>query len=170
MTTCPSVLDPPRGWVQNSNSPPWFATVPSLLDPADFPPYMAPQYLTLREQRGIRMLEENPRMSLDRLVELKYSTRLELADRVLDDLLDAVEQSADASAMAAAEVLAAWDRQAEAASSGTLLFQPGPRRPGQEKAGQTCSAHRGIRPIPWRRRVGWRTRTGRHRALLRYPT
>ncbi len=118
----PRVLDPPGGWVQNSNSPPWYATVPPTLDPANFPPYMAPQYLTLREQRGIRMLEENPSLSLDRLVELKYSTRSELADRVLDDLLAAARQSGDASATAAADVLAEWDRQAEAASTGTLLF------------------------------------------------
>lgn len=118
----PKVLDPPGGWVQNSNSPPWYATFPLALDPADYPPYMAPRYLSWRERRSIRMLEENPRISLERLVELKYSTRMELADRVLDELVTAARQSGDATAREAADVLAAWDRQALATSTGTLLF------------------------------------------------
>ena len=118
----PRVLDPPGGWVQNSNCPPWYTTSPLALDPADFPPYMAPQFLSWRERRGIRMLEENPHISLERLVELKYSTRMELADQVLDDLVAAARQTGDATAREAADVLAAWDRQALAASTGTLLF------------------------------------------------
>ncbi len=118
----PKVVDPPGGWVQNSNCPPWYTTFPLALDRADFPPYMAPQYLTWRERRGIRMLQENPRISLELLVDLKYSTRMELADQVLDELVAAARQSGDATAMQAAEVLAAWDRQALAESTGTLLF------------------------------------------------
>jgi acyl-homoserine-lactone acylase len=118
----PRVLDPPGGWVQNSNSPPWYATSPLALDPGAFPSYMAPEYLSWRERRGIRMLEENPRLSLERLVELKYSTRMELADRVLDELVAAARQTGDATAREAADVLAAWDRQALATSTGTLLF------------------------------------------------
>jgi acyl-homoserine-lactone acylase len=68
------------------------------------------------------MLEEHPSMSLERLVELKYSTRMELADRVLDELTTKALQSGDAMAKQAAEVLAAWDRQALPTSTGTLLF------------------------------------------------
>jgi acyl-homoserine-lactone acylase len=81
----PRVVDPPGGWVQNSNSPPWYTTYPPVLDPHRFPAYMAPQFLHLRERRGIRMLQEHPRLSLDQLIQLKYSTRMELADRVLDE-------------------------------------------------------------------------------------
>ncbi|MFL5758815.1 MAG: acylase [Thermomicrobiales bacterium] len=118
----PKVVDPPGGWVQNSNCPPWYTTNPLALDPHAYPSYMAPQFLSWRERRGIQMLEENPRISLERLVELKYSTRMELADQVLDDLVAAARQSGDATAKQAADVLAAWDRQALAASTGTLLF------------------------------------------------
>jgi acyl-homoserine-lactone acylase len=118
----PKVVDPPGGWVQNSNCPPWYTTYPLVLDPADFPPDLAPQFLSMRERRGIRMLEENPLISLERLVELKYSSRLELADRVLDDLVAAARQSSDATAREAAGVLAAWDRAANPDSTGTILF------------------------------------------------
>jgi acyl-homoserine-lactone acylase len=118
----PRVLDPPGGWVQNSNSPPWYTTYPLGLDPDAFPPEMAPRFLSWRERRGIRMLAENPRLTLDRLVELKYSTQLELADAVVDDLVAAARQSGDATAMQAAEVLASWDQQANPDSTGALLF------------------------------------------------
>lgn len=118
----PKVLDPPSGWVQNANSAPWYATYPLALDPDDYPPYMAPDDLSWRERRSIRMLEEHPDLSLEKLVELKYSTRMELADRVLDDLIAAARQSSDATAGKAAGVLAAWDRQALASSTGALLF------------------------------------------------
>jgi acyl-homoserine-lactone acylase len=118
----PKVIDPTSGWVQNSNSPPWYATYPLALDPADYPPYMAPRYLHWRERRGIRVLEENPWLTLDRMVELQHSTRMELADHVLDDLVAAARRSGNATAKQAADVLIAWDRQALASSTGTLLF------------------------------------------------
>jgi acyl-homoserine-lactone acylase len=118
----PKVIDPPEGWVQNSNSPPWFTTYPPVLDPDRFPPYMAPQFLNWRERRGIRMLQEHPRLSLEQLIQLKHSTRMELADRVLDELVAAARQSEDATAREAAEVLATWDRQAKPDSTGALLF------------------------------------------------
>jgi acyl-homoserine-lactone acylase len=118
----PRVVDPPGGWVQNSNSPPWYTTYPLALDPDGYPPYMAPRDLGWRERRGIRMLEEHPAMSLEQMVELKHSTRFELADRVLDDLIAAARDSGDATAKEAADVLAAWDREANPDSTGVILF------------------------------------------------
>lgn len=118
----PRVVDPPGGWVQNSNSAPWSTAYPPQLDPADFPPYMSTSYLWWRERGAIRMLEENQDLSLDDLVTLKYSTRFELADRILDDLIAAARTSGDTAAEQAAEVLATWDRQAEPDSTGVVLF------------------------------------------------
>lgn len=118
----PKVVDPPGGWVQNSNSPPWYTTYPIALDARDFPPDLAPGWLLWRERRAIRMLEENPRLSLERLVALKHSTRSELADRVLDDLLGAARRSGEPTADRAARVLDAWDREANPGSTGALLF------------------------------------------------
>lgn len=68
------------------------------------------------------MLTEHPQLTLDDLIALKYSTRIELADRVVDGLVAAARRSSNTTAVAAAEVLAAWDRQATPASRGTLLF------------------------------------------------
>jgi acyl-homoserine-lactone acylase len=118
----PLVIDPPGGWVQNSNSAPWYTTYPLQLDPDAFPPDLASRELSLREIRGIRMLSEHPSMSLEQMIELKHSSRFELADRVLDDLIAAANASSDETARRAAAVLAAWDREANAESTGVLLF------------------------------------------------
>lgn len=118
----PKVMDPPSGWVQNSNSPPWFATVPAVIENEDYPLYLAPEFLTFREQRGIHMLRDDASISFDELVQDKFSTRLEMADRVLDELLPAARASDSATVQAAADVLVDWDRQANADSRGTVLF------------------------------------------------
>src|SRR5579875_21792 len=118
----PRVVDPPPGWVQNSNSSPWMTTLPPALDPADFPPYLAPQRMGVREQRGVRMLLENGPLSYDDLLACAASTRLELADRVLDDLIAAALERGSELARDAADILAGWDRTAEAGSRGTALF------------------------------------------------
>lgn len=119
----PRILDPPAGWVQNANDPPWFATYPPTLKPADFPAYMAPQGLALRPQRSIELLRGSLRLTLDEMVHLKHSTVMELADRVLPDLLEAVRRHGNRESRAAAQVLEKWDRTADADSRGGVLFQ-----------------------------------------------
>lgn len=116
----PRVLDPPSGWVQNSNSPPWTYTLPSL-DPNAFPPYLAPRWLNPREQSALRMLLEHGRFSFDDLVEASCSTRSELAFHLVSDLVLAAEGGSDLLREAAA-VLAGWDQTYDADSRGAALF------------------------------------------------
>jgi len=119
----PKITDPANGWVQNSNDSPWTATFPEKLNPNDFPPYIAPRGpLSLRPQRGIYMLTEEDHISFRKMIEDKYSTFMELADRILDDLISAARQNGSETASQAADVLQAWDRQADADSRGALLF------------------------------------------------
>jgi acyl-homoserine-lactone acylase len=72
--------------------------------------------------RGIRMLSDAPRISFDALIVDKWSTRSELADRILPDLLEAAYRYGDELVREAAEVLARWDRCVNADSRGALLF------------------------------------------------
>ena len=118
----PKVIDPPSGYVQNSNEPPWDAAWPTMIKPADYPPYVAPVWGYFRSDRALRMLSEDPKISFDMLLAKKLSTRAEAADRLLPDLLAAVETYGTPRAKKAAQVLKDWDRQAEAGSRGTLLF------------------------------------------------
>jgi acyl-homoserine-lactone acylase len=123
----PKVIDPPSGWVQNSNSAPWYMTKP-FLNPNDYPAYMSfpsssPEGApSPREESGLRMLMQDQKMSFDTMIENKYSTRSELAEQVLDDLVAASEQYGSARGRRAAQVLRKWDRKADAESRGGVLF------------------------------------------------
>jgi acyl-homoserine-lactone acylase len=118
----PKVIDPAGGTVQNSNDPPWDAGFPSLIDPAPYAAYITAKAVSLRMARGIRMLGEVGGISVDRLLADRWSTRSEMADRLLPDLDAAVKASGDDLARRAMTVLAAWDRTTDADSRGSLLF------------------------------------------------
>jgi acyl-homoserine-lactone acylase len=119
----PQVIDPPTGWVQNCNDSPWTSTYPMTIEPAKFAPYIAPApSLTQRAQRSIRLLSAPGKISLDDLKAMKLSTRSEIADHFVDDLVAAARREGTAKAKEAAEILAAWDRHGDNTSDGTFLF------------------------------------------------
>ena len=55
----PRAIDPPGGFVANSNNPPWTSTFPqtSTNDPSRFPKYLAPQFMDMRAQHGALYLQ-----------------------------------------------------------------------------------------------------------------
>ena len=118
----PRIVDPPSGWVQNANDPPWTSTFPMALDPGAFPPYLAPRAMGFRPQRSVRMVDADESITFDEMIGYKMSTRMEMADRLLDDLLPAARASESDLAKQAAEVLGAWDRTTNADSRGSVLF------------------------------------------------
>jgi acyl-homoserine-lactone acylase len=119
----PKVIDPLNGWVQNCNDSPWTSTYPMVLDPAKFAPYIAPPpSLGARAQRSIRLLTQPQKFTLADLKAMKLSTRVELADHFVDDLVAAARETGSARAKEAAEILAKWDRQTETTSDGAFLF------------------------------------------------
>jgi acyl-homoserine-lactone acylase len=119
----PRVIDPPSGWLQNANDPPWTTTFPPVLDPDDYPSDIAPRGpMEFRPQRSARMLMADQKITFEEMIQYKHSTRMELADRLLDDLIPATQQYGNTLARRAASVLAKWDRQANANSRGAVLF------------------------------------------------
>jgi acyl-homoserine-lactone acylase len=120
----PKVIDPPSGFVQNTNDPPWIVTWPSPLKPSDFPPYMAPLTgVTMRSQRSVQLLMSKPKLTYDDFVSFKFSNRALLADRVLPELLTAAATSDDQNVKDAVAVLNAWDHEFNPESKGALLFE-----------------------------------------------
>ena len=119
----PHVTDPPSGWLQNANDPPWTVTWPQVFSPDSFAPYVAPREMGFRPQRSSLMQLADSSVTFDELVAYKHSTRMALADRVLPELLVAARATGDADAGAAADVLERWDRQANADSRGAVLFE-----------------------------------------------
>jgi acyl-homoserine-lactone acylase len=112
----PKNVDPASGWLQNTNDPPWTSSLPPL-DSSRYPPYVAARDLTPRTLSSLGMLSRDEKITFEKLIAYKHSTRLELADRILDDLLAAAGDTP------AARVLKAWDRHADNQSPGALLFE-----------------------------------------------
>jgi acyl-homoserine-lactone acylase len=119
----PKVVDPPSGFVQNSNDMPWTSAYPALLDPKKFAPgFAAPMGITQRAQRGTRILTAKSKMTFADVKAGKLSTRVETADDFVDDLVATARKLGTERARRAADILEKWDRQAEATSDGMLLF------------------------------------------------
>jgi acyl-homoserine-lactone acylase len=119
----PRILDPASGWLQNANDPPWTTTFPSAINADDYPPYMAPRGpMNFRAQSSARMLAEDSQISFQEMIQYKHSTHVELADRVLDDLLFAAAKDNSEIAHRAVQVLKAWDRNTNVDSRGAVLF------------------------------------------------
>jgi acyl-homoserine-lactone acylase len=115
----PKSIDPPSGFHQNANEPPWLMTLPRV-ERAKYPAYIAPSgeaLPTMRTLRSLRLITEDRKVTYDELVTKKHSTRMELADKIVPDLLKAAVGSE------AANVLAKWDRSTDVDSRGAVLFQ-----------------------------------------------
>jgi acyl-homoserine-lactone acylase len=130
----PRAIDPPGGFVANSNNPPWTSTFnppgtstfPQTLDPAHFPAYISPQFMDLRAQHGASFLLSSQSLTLAQILSGKESTHMLLADRVLPGplgLIAAARASSDPIAKQAADILDAWNRKAGAQSKGAVLFE-----------------------------------------------
>jgi acyl-homoserine-lactone acylase len=117
----PRILNPESGWLQNANDPPWSVTNPHI-DPAQYPFTFSDREMGLRPQRSTKMISEREKLSFDEVIADKLSTRLELADRILDDLEEAVAAHGNRAAKEAMSVLKAWDRETDADSRGAVLF------------------------------------------------
>lgn len=118
----PKVKNPASNWLQNANDPPWTCTFPMVLNPKDYPPYMSPVRMEFRPQRSARMLAEDKSITYDELILYKHSTRMELADRLLDDLFLAIDQHGTDLSKQAKTVLEQWDRKSDTDSKGAALF------------------------------------------------
>lgn len=119
----PRVIDPPSGWLQNANDPPWTTTFPAAIKADDYPTYMAPRgEMSFRAQSSARMLAEDTKISFAEMIKYKHSTKMELAERILDDLIPAAQKYGNELARRAADILAAWNRNADADSRGAVLF------------------------------------------------
>jgi acyl-homoserine-lactone acylase len=120
----PFLLNPNGGYVQNCNSSPWYTNLHSIIDRHQFPDELTPNFNSLRTQISLEMLEGDKDISLERMMQYKFNSKLLLADRVKDDLIRAIRgQTVDGVSLdEAADVLADWDNRASHQSKGALLF------------------------------------------------
>jgi acyl-homoserine-lactone acylase len=121
----PQLLNPPGGYIQNANNPPWYVSLRQPLDPARYPAYFERGELGLRPQLALHMIESREKFSVDDLKRLKYETRLLLAERVKPALLAAIAAlpAVSVELAEARRILEAWDCRASAGSRGAVLFE-----------------------------------------------
>ena len=119
----PKSIDPESGWLQNANDPPWTTTFPRAIIRKNYPDYMSQNFMHFRAQRSARMAFEDGSITFAELIDYKMDTRMELADRVLDDLLALTGNSNDKIIIEASQVLSSWDRQTNGNSQGAVLFK-----------------------------------------------
>ena len=125
----PKVIDPPTGYVQNTNDPPWVATYPQTIQAKDYPAYMANNGpMSLRAQQSSHLMADPQKITFDDFVVRKLTSHVLMTDRVLDELLAAAAASVDPDVQAAAAVLKAWDRTVNADARGALLFEAWARK------------------------------------------
>jgi acyl-homoserine-lactone acylase len=121
----PQLLNPRGGYVQNCNSAPWWTSLRDPLDPKKYPSYIEPGVdLNLRSQMSLEMLEGQEKFSLQDVMQLKFNTKMLLADRVKPDLIKAIKQAQNPSAdlKKGLEIIEAWDNRTSAESRGGVLF------------------------------------------------
>lgn len=119
----PQITNPQLGAIQNSNDSPWTSTIPMTIRAKDYPSTMAwGESMDFRNQQSTRMLMSDDKITFDELFNYQQSTKLEMADHVLDDLIPMAKRSNNPILKKAANVLANWDKTTDAQSTGSVLF------------------------------------------------
>lgn len=118
----PQVENPASGYLQNANEAPWSVTEGAGLDPANFPADFPNPRVLFRAARSLKMIQDQYNSNPELVLKDKFSTESEVANRLLDDLIEAANTQGSPLAQQAAAVLVRWDRRFEADSIGALLF------------------------------------------------
>lgn len=124
----PTLTNPAAGYLQNCNATPFLATGgDGNLDPADFPPYMAPEPDNNRARQSRLLLGGDRRIDFDELVRLTWDTRVLEADTelpVLRQELTARDLPPERArrALAALDLLERWDRRSGVDSPQMTLY------------------------------------------------
>ena len=119
----PLYVNPPGGYVQQANDTPDFTNLNVRLDRDTVAANLPDPRLRLRSQLSLDLVHGDAQLSLEDLVALKHTPRMLMAERLVDELTEALRDSGDDSLAEAASVLAGWDRTAGIDSRGGVLFK-----------------------------------------------
>lgn len=124
----PQVTNPESGFVQIANGLPWRSAAEFSPEPGDYPSYLVEDERSLRSNRILNVLQEEPSLSLSRVKELAYDVTVPFAKPAVQMLVAANQtrwrQVEDASGqmMSAVYILQNWDGRVNADSKGAALF------------------------------------------------
>ena len=89
----PGLLNPPNGWLYNTNNWPWTAAGPDSPKKADYPAYVERGGENPRGLHAIRVLEKKKDFTLDSLIAAAYDSYLPEFAELIPKLLKACEQT-----------------------------------------------------------------------------
>lgn len=118
----PQYVNPESGFVQNANDPPWTSTFPQAVTHDQYPAYFAPQGMRFRPQHSARMVMEDSSISFDELRDYADDTTLDMAVRILPDVIERLDAADDERATRAANALRGWNGRSDQDSRGAALF------------------------------------------------
>jgi acyl-homoserine-lactone acylase len=122
----PHVIDPPNGWIQNTNDWPYSAAGPYSPKAADFPKYMDEAGESPRGLHAIRVLEGRKDFTPARLRDAAFDSYLTAFAQLVPPLLAAYDSAAESDSLKAklagpVAALRAWDYRWSASSVPTAL-------------------------------------------------
>src|SRR6185295_6075188 len=122
----PQVLDPPTGWIQNTNNWPFSAAGPYSPRQADYPRYMDTFGETPRGLQAVRLLKNTPPLTLEGLRALAFDDYQTAFARLIPGLVSAWDRTAASNPLKRRlepeiEALRRWDYRWSAGSVPTTL-------------------------------------------------
>lgn len=121
------IYNPQNGWLQNCNSTPF--TVAGKYSPkkTDYAPYLAPDEENFRGINAVRVLDEEKKYNLDKVIRAGYDTRLAAFEVLLPALINTYDNKLNKSDTAylqlkdVMDVLKKWDYRSAENSVATTL-------------------------------------------------
>lgn len=104
-----TVLNPPNGWIQNTNNTPFSAAGEYSPRAEDYPAYMANNPENPRGIHAVRVLENKTDFTLDSLIEAAYDSLLTAFEPLIPSLLAAAEEAPADDLGEQLALLADWD-------------------------------------------------------------
>ncbi len=104
-----TVLNPPNGWIQNTNNTPFSAAGEYSPRAEDYPAYMANNPENPRGIHAVRVLENKTDFTLDSLIEAAYDSLLTAFEPLIPALLAAAEEAPADDLGEQLALLADWD-------------------------------------------------------------
>ena len=106
-----TVLNPPNGWIQNTNSTPFTAAAEHSPKREDYPVYMAPDAENFRGIHAVQVLTGVNDLTLDGLIEIAHDPYLPGFEQIIRGLIVAYDTRPDPALAEPIEMLRAWDRR-----------------------------------------------------------
>jgi acyl-homoserine-lactone acylase len=86
------VVNPPNGWIQNSNATPYTVSGEFSPDPANYPPYMAPDPENFRQLNSVELLSATSGLDINSLLDLAYDPALKGFEQMIPGLVSAWDE------------------------------------------------------------------------------